>query len=122
MKLYLLDMGGKIYGDSILVVQGDRKILIDGAHPGDWRRTGSTPSIPEQLGEILGGESFRIDLLVVTHCHSDHIGCLPKLVADGTVEFDWALVADETLGFPTDGQDAALDAETRKVIAGLSEE
>src|ERR1700674_5557620 len=107
MQLYLLDMGSKIYGDCILVVEGNRKILVDGAHPGDWRPSPGTPSIPQQLGKIIGAKPFKIDLLVVTHCHSDHIGCLPKMVADGTVEFDWALVADETLDFPTDGQDAA---------------
>jgi hypothetical protein len=44
------------------------------------------------------------------------------MVSDETIVFDWALVADETLGFPAEGQDAALDAETRKVIAGLAEE
>ena len=122
MQLYLLDMGSKIYGDCIVVIEGDRKILIDGAHPGDWKSSGGTPSIPEQLGDILGQPPFQFDLLVVTHCHSDHIGCLPRLVKDGTVEFAEALVADEDLGFPGSGGDAAIDAETAKVIAALQEE
>ncbi|WFU80758.1 MBL fold metallo-hydrolase [Bradyrhizobium sp. CIAT3101] len=122
MKLYLLDMGSKIYGDCILAVQGDRSILIDGAHPGDWKSSGETPSIPDQIAEILGKPPFKINLLVVTHCHSDHIGCLPKMVQDGTIEFETALVADESLGFPTDGEDAAADAETAKVVAAIVEE
>jgi hypothetical protein len=122
MQIYLLDMGSKIYGDCILAVEGNRKILIDGAHPGDWRASPRTLSIPQQLARIIGPKPFKIDLLIVTHCHSDHIGCLPKMVSDETIVFDWALVADETLGFPAEGQDAALDAETRKVIAGLAEE
>lgn len=122
MKLYLLDMGSKIYGDCILAVEGDRSILIDGAHPGDWKSTGDTPSIPDQVAEVLGEAPFKIDLLVVTHCHSDHIGCLPKLVQDGTITFEQALVADENLGFPTDGEDAPLDAETAKVMAAIVEE
>jgi beta-lactamase superfamily II metal-dependent hydrolase len=123
MKLFMLDMGSKIYGDCILAVEGNRKILIDGAHPGDWQSSAGTPSIPAQLGEILRTEPpFEIDLLVVTHCHSDHIGCLPKLVSDGTIECKWAFVADEKLGFPTDEQDAALDEEASKVVAAMREE
>jgi beta-lactamase superfamily II metal-dependent hydrolase len=122
MKLYLLDMGSKIYGDCILAVQGNRSILIDGAHPGDWKSSGDTPSIPDQIAEVLGKPPFKINLLVVTHCHSDHIGCLPKLVEDETIAFDQALVADENLGFPTDGEDAAADAETAKVVAAIVEE
>ena len=35
MKLHMLDMGFKKYGDCILLVEGDRKILIDGGHPKD---------------------------------------------------------------------------------------
>ena len=41
MKLHLLDMRSKIYGDCIVVVEGSRKILIDGGHPGDWKASGS---------------------------------------------------------------------------------
>lgn len=122
MKLYLLDMGSKIYGDCILAVQGDRSILMDGAHPGDWKSGGDTPSIPDQIAEVLGKPPFKINLLVVTHCHSDHIGCLPKLVQDETIAFEQALVADENLGFPTDGEDAPADAETAKVVAAIVEE
>ncbi|SFQ05389.1 Metallo-beta-lactamase superfamily protein [Bradyrhizobium sp. Ghvi] len=122
MKLYLLDMGSKIYGDCILAVEGDRSILIDGAHPGDWKSSGDTPSIPDQISKVLGKPPFNVDLLIVTHCHSDHIGCLPKLVQDGTVTFEQALVADENLGFPTDGEDAPMDAETAKVVAAIVEE
>ena len=53
MKLYMLDMGAKIYGDCILAIDGNRKILIDGAHPGDWQSSSITPSIPGQLSDIL---------------------------------------------------------------------
>lgn len=122
MKLYLFDMGSKIYGDCILAVEGKRTILIDGAHPGDWEGSGDTASIPDQLASVLGTGPFEIDLLVVTHCHSDHIGCLPKLVDDGTVTFKQALVADEGLGFPLDPQDTSVDGETAKVLAAIVEE
>jgi beta-lactamase superfamily II metal-dependent hydrolase len=122
MKLYLLDMGAKIYGDCIVITNGDRRILIDGAHPGDWKSSSSTPSIPDQLKSILGSSPFHFDLLVVTHCHLDHIGCLPKLVSDGTVTFDSALVADEKLGFPAAAQDGIRDTDAAKVVAAMTEE
>ncbi len=99
-EIYLLDMGQEPYGDSILCVAGDRTILIDGGHAGDWRSRNGYPSIPQQWEAILGhGEPFRVNLLVVTHCHSDHIGCLPTLVKNGTLTAEWALVADERMGF-----------------------
>jgi beta-lactamase superfamily II metal-dependent hydrolase len=121
--LYLLDMGSKIYGDCILAVHEDgTSLLIDGAHPGDWQASGDRPSIPDQIKKVLGRPPFKIDLLVVTHCHSDHIGCLPKMVEDGTITFKRALVADEKLGFPSDEEDAAVDAETAKLVAAIVEE
>ena len=85
---------------------------------------------PEQLESLLGAPPHRISLLVVTHCHSDHIGCLPAMVATGTIVVDDALVADEALGFGRsvpDGADAAphpdgLSETVRRVVAALREE
>lgn len=105
LKVYLLDVGSEQYGDCILCTLGNRTILVDGAHPGDFRGKSGFPSIPAQLEEILGHQPpFHIDLLVATHCHLDHIGCLPDLVAHD-LQVEWALVIDERLGFPsfTDG-------------------
>jgi hypothetical protein len=127
MKVYMLDVGDQIYGDWILAVQGDKRVLVDGSHPGDFKQRGSSPSIPDQLQQILGGqEPFAIDLLVVTHCHSDHIGCLPTLIENKTITCRRALVAHEKLGFPKRkeeaNQDAALDETSRQVLAALREE
>jgi len=90
LKVYLLDMGLEKYGDCVLASDKDTTILVDGGHPRDWKPREGMKSIPEQLEEILGSvQPFKMDLIVVTHCHSDHIGCLP----------DWALLPDEKLGF-----------------------
>ncbi|PZQ19287.1 MAG: hypothetical protein DI565_02615 [Ancylobacter novellus] len=102
---HLLDMGSTKYGDCILVRFGETKILIDGGHPGDWKDRQNVRSIPNQLSGLISGPKLHVDLLVVTHCHSDHIGCLPKLVADGSLTARWALVADEKLGFGRDQED-----------------
>jgi beta-lactamase superfamily II metal-dependent hydrolase len=126
---HLLNMGRTKFGDCILVQIAGKTILIDGGHPGDYKDNADRPSIPKQLGEILGSSvPFHFDLLVVTHCHQDHIGCLPKLVADGTVTCDRALVADEKLGFGLDvsgGEDmrvATASVQTRALVAALTEE
>ena len=125
MIVHFLDVGDEKYGDCILIQAKGKTILVDGAHPGDFRKRGDAPSIPEQIGSILGGSGpFKVDLLVVTHCHIDHIGCLPTLVADNVVSPAWALVADPDLGFPKPGGAGRDDADpiVAKVIAGLREE
>jgi hypothetical protein len=126
---HLLNMGRTKFGDCILVQIAGRTILVDGGHPGDYKDNAERPSIPSQLGAILGSSApFHFDLLVVTHCHQDHIGCLPKLVADGTITCDRALVADERLGFgldvngSEDARVAGASPQTRALVAALTEE
>ncbi len=124
MKIHLLDMGTAIYGDSILVTHQDKSILIDGGHPQD------AESITEQLTQLLeSGPPFAIDLLVVTHCHADHTGCLPVLVGNGDLTAKHALVADENLGWGRlpDGSDVTdtpdfTDAQRALVASSLEED
>lgn len=124
---HILDMGNTKYGDAILAVFGDTTILIDGGHPGDWRDRDEVESIPTQLSKLINGPPFAVDLLVVTHCHLDHIGCLPRLVEDGTITARTALVADEGLGYGRDAS-ARLDLldsqapEIRGLAVALLEE
>jgi beta-lactamase superfamily II metal-dependent hydrolase len=123
MRLHLLDMGKTKYGDCLLVTKGNRRILIDGAHPGD------KASLLAQLKLLTGQNApFDIDLLIVTHCHSDHIGCLPALVSTGDLKIKSALVADEKFGWgrsvdgdsPVDAR--GLSAPQRYIVSALQEE
>jgi beta-lactamase superfamily II metal-dependent hydrolase len=95
----LLDMGEEKYGDCVLLRLGPKLILIDGGHRGDDQPRNGYPSIPDQLKRLTGRWPLTVDLLVVTHCHADHIGCLPKLVQRGELTARWALVADPDLGW-----------------------
>ena len=126
-KVHFLDMGKTMYGDAILCEIGNRRILIDGGHPGDDKPKPGRPSIPEQMKAILGGTApFHFDLLVVTHCHLDHIGCLPALVSGNTITAAKALVADPDLGWGITGQDAIAlpldDVEARALAAAREED
>src|SRR5580693_4639563 len=99
LRVYLLDMGTEKFGDCILCRYKDTTVLIDGGHQYDINSRNGSVSIPDQLEKLLGPKPFKISLLVVTHCHTDHIGCLPEMVTQGMLDVEWALVADENLGF-----------------------
>ncbi len=123
MQIFLLDMGNEKYGDCILVENHGRTIIVDGGHINDDRDRGA-PSIPRQLAAILGhGPPFRIDLLVVTHCHGDHIGCLPSLIGQRIIIPTCALLAHPDLGYPPHGNEPdAPDPVADALVAALREE
>ncbi|MCX6691810.1 MAG: MBL fold metallo-hydrolase [Methanoregula sp.] len=68
LKAYFLDVG---QGDSTLIVFGNRTILID---------AGETDKGDLVVGKLQGLSVSRIDLLVATHPHSDHIGGMEKVL------------------------------------------
>ncbi|WP_159478703.1 MBL fold metallo-hydrolase [Dyadobacter sp. 3J3] len=99
MTIYVLDMGLRQYGDCILITHGDKKILIDCGKPVD------KSSIRLQLKKILQQEPpFHFDLLIMTHCHDDHIGSLPELIEMDEISAGRYLLADPDLRWkkPTD--------------------
>lgn len=97
---HFLDVGDTKYGDCILAEFGDIRVLIDGSHIGDFKGQDGHLSVPQQLQAILGAPPpFDISLLIVTHCHADHIGCLPQLVENNIVRPKFVLLTDPKLGF-----------------------
>lgn len=91
-KIHLLDLGrgsDHQYGDCILCQFGSVSVLIDGGHSND------AEIILPQLQKLLNqSPSVHVSLIITTHPHDDHLGCLPKLVADGQLTADWALLTD----------------------------
>lgn len=126
--VHLLDVGQKEYGDALLCQFGDVTVLIDGAHTGDQTGKGGHESIPDQIGQLLKQSTtpYRVTLLIVTHAHEDHIGCLPNLVENDLLVADFALVADPFLGWGRTPDDAltikVIDPRVRQVVAALREE
>jgi competence protein ComEC len=76
LKVYFLDVG---QADSILFMGPDSTILID---TGDYRRNEVAPFL-SSLGVT------KIDLLVGTHPHADHIGQFPQVLNNFAVENVW---------------------------------
>lgn len=125
--VHLLDVGLKEYGDALLCQFGDVTVLIDGAHTGDQTGKGDHESIPNQIGQLLKQSEtpYRVTLLIVTHAHEDHIGCLPNLVENDLLVADFALVADPALGWgrtPDDAEHVNADPRVQQVVAALREE
>lgn len=126
-KVFLLDCGETKYGDAVLIQVDKTAILIDGAHRADVGPVGTHPGLTAQLADRLGQDpkKLHVELLVVTHAHDDHIGCLPELVAAGLTA-DRALVVDPDFGWgraiDDDAGPRGADPRTREVLAGLREE
>lgn len=73
MKLLDLNRNGGIGASCHLLQLGDVRIVIDcGLHP----KLSGLEATPD-LSPLLG---LDVDLIVITHCHLDHIGSLPLLL------------------------------------------
>ncbi len=129
VAVHLLDVGQQQYGDAVLCIFGGKiSVLIDGAHPGNYTDDGRAhPSLQSQIADLLGQpeDKCKVDLLIVTHGHSDHIGCLPALVEAEILGARWALVADPGLAWGRKGghvPDASTLTTDQILVAALREE
>lgn len=76
-SLRFLGAAGTVTGSRFLVERDGRRVLVDcGLFQGEreWRRRNWQP---------LGVPPDSIDVVLLTHCHLDHSGWLPRLVREG---------------------------------------
>ncbi len=71
VQIYSIEMHDK-YGDSLFIKYKDYDILIDAGDDDDGKY------VQEFVDEHISSDK-NLDLLVVTHCHSDHMGGLTKM-------------------------------------------
>ncbi len=75
MKLIDLNRDGGIGANSLFIQLGDLNILVDsGLHPKKVGRA-AAPDLSPLRGVTL-------DLIIITHCHLDHIGSLPVVMRE----------------------------------------
>ncbi len=75
MKLTDLNRDGGIGANSLFVQLGDLNILVDcGLNPKQVGRA-ATPDLAKLRG-------ITLDLIIITHCHLDHIGSLPVVMRE----------------------------------------
>src|SRR5471030_1986024 len=75
MKLTDLNRDGGIGANSLFIQLGDLNILVDcGLNPKKVGRA-ATPDLKPLRG-------LTLDLIIITHCHLDHIGSLPVVMRE----------------------------------------
>lgn len=76
-KLTFLGAAGTVTGSKYLVEAGGRRVLVDaGVFQGE-------KDLRERNWQPLAVRPDSIDLVLLTHAHTDHVGYLPVLVRDG---------------------------------------
>src|SRR5215213_3826210 len=73
MKLIDLNRQGGIGANSLLLMIGDLNILVD---------CGLSPKTPGlgAMPDLSLLRDIELDLIIITHCHLDHIGSLPVVM------------------------------------------
>ncbi len=75
MKLIDLNRDGGIGANSLFIQLGDLNLLVDcGLHPKKVGRV-ATPDLTPLRG-------VNLDLIIITHCHLDHIGSVPVVMRE----------------------------------------
>lgn len=125
-EIHLLDVGRSQYGDCVLARIKDTWILFDGGHKKDIDGSISHHAIPTQLRAIMElpeDDVIAVDLLVVSHTHADHIGCLPEMVERGMLRATCALVTAPDLAWPPSATtDSHVTKDAGQLCALLREE
>lgn len=88
-KFHFINVG---WGDCILLESNGKYALIDGGEDSDnplgreeLNYAGNEAKVLDELHEIIG-DKIKLEFIVATHAHSDHIGVLDTIISDPDVE------------------------------------
>lgn len=74
LRVEVLGAYDEVTGSAVLVSAGGSSVLVDAG-----TRAGVPASGPKRIDELT---STRLDAVVATHAHNDHIGWIPKVMAE----------------------------------------
>ena len=74
LQVYFIDVG---QADSALIIQGEHAMLVDGGNVADG---------PDVVSFIKSKNVKKLDVVVATHAHEDHIGGLGTIIDNFTVD------------------------------------
>jgi competence protein ComEC len=103
VSISFLDVG---QGDAVLIQQGNLQVLIDGGP--------SPQAITNELGKRMPFWDRKIELVILTHHHEDHLAGLVEVIKRYKVEQVLEPVISELSG---EEYDSSLHAEWQRLIA-----
>lgn len=113
----------EVAGSAVLVTAGDTRILVDAG-----TRAGLTPTGPKRIEEALAA---KLDAVVVTHAHNDHVGWVPAVVAaqpdvpvfttEGTAALMQTMLADSAKVMSSKARDARRNGGPGVAPYGIAE-
>ncbi len=107
LEAYFFDVG---QGDAILFKKGNKEILIDG---------GPDAVIVEKLSEVLGFFDQKIEIIILSHPHADHITGLLEILQ----YFEVGKIIATKVGYDSAVYDAFWqEAEKRKIPVVIAQE
>lgn len=68
LQLYFFDVG---QGDSAMIKKGDWEMIVDG---------GPDKTVLEKLGKYLSYNDRKIEVIILTHAHADHVNGLVEII------------------------------------------
>src|SRR5699024_8729256 len=97
LEVHYIDVG---QADATLFIFGDRAILYD---TGDWTRNDTVEYLKEK-------NITKLDLVIISHPHADHIGQLSEVMKEFDVDEVWMTGHEHTSQVATNALQAVLDS------------
>lgn len=105
VEFYFIEMSEQ-YGDAIYIKAGDFDMLIDAGQPEDGG------NVVKHLRQYV--PDCRLDVLVNTHAHSDHIGGMNSVL-------NWSKYITYAIDFGYDREDYAMTAAVRTKVKKIAD-